>query len=121
MTTFAAQPTRSEPDGEELEALLARCAGKDAAAFEALYQCAAPRLLAVLVKMLRRRDLAEDVLQDVFVKVWEQAGQYDRIRGRPLARNGAAVGAADTAAGGLLQSLRFIRRDCQGGGSANCP
>ena len=85
MTTFAAQPTRSEPDGEELEALLARCAGKDAAAFEALYQCAAPRLLAVLVKMLRRRDLAEDVLQDVFVKVWEQAGQYDRIRGRPLA------------------------------------
>jgi len=85
MTTLAAQPTRAEPDGAELEALLARCAAKDAAAFEALYQCVAPRLLAVLVKMLRRRDLAEDVLQDVFVKVWEQAGQYDRIRGRPLA------------------------------------
>jgi RNA polymerase sigma-70 factor (ECF subfamily) len=85
MTTFAGQPSRPETDGAELEALLARCAAKDAAAFEALYQRVAPRLLAVLVKILRRRDLAEDVLQDVFVKVWEQAGQYDRIRGRPLA------------------------------------
>src|SRR5215472_15999604 len=85
MTTFAAQPTRSEPESAKLEALLARCAAKDPAAFEALYLGVAPRLLAVLVKMLRRRDLAEDVLQDVFIKVWEQAGQYDRIRGRPLA------------------------------------
>jgi len=76
---------RADVDAAELEALLARCAAKDRAAFELLYRRVAPTLLAVLLKMLRRRDLAEDVLQDVFVKVWEQAGQYDRIRGRPLA------------------------------------
>ncbi len=74
-----------EPESAELEALLGRCAAKDAAALEALYARVAPILLAVLMKMLRRRDLAEDVLQDVFVKVWQQAGQYDHIRGRPLA------------------------------------
>ena len=74
-----------EPDSAELEALLKRCAAKDAAALEALYGRVAPILLAVLMKMLRRRDLAEDVLQDVFVKVWQQAGQFDHIRGRPLA------------------------------------
>ena len=45
----------------------------------------APILLAVLLRMLRRRDVAEDVLQDVFVKVWQQASQYDQGRGRPLA------------------------------------
>ena len=77
--------TAAEPDAAELEALLVRCASRDASALEALYALVAPLLLAVLLKMLRRRDLAEDVLQDVFVKVWQQAGQFDRIRGRPLA------------------------------------
>ncbi len=78
-------PTATEPGSAELEALLARCASRDAAALEALYALVAPILLGVLLKMLRRRDLAEDALQDVFVKVWQQAGQFDRIRGRPLA------------------------------------
>ena len=82
------QPTHppiNEPDCAELEALLARCAAGEAAALETLYARVAPILLAVLMRMLKRRDLAEDVLQDVFVKVWQQASQFDRIRGRPLA------------------------------------
>ena len=74
-----------EPDSTELEALLVRCASKDRAALEALYIRAAPILLAVLMRILKRRDAAEDVLQDVFVKVWQQAAQFDQIRGRPLA------------------------------------
>jgi RNA polymerase sigma-70 factor (ECF subfamily) len=75
------------PEGgdQELEALLQRCAAHDAAALETLYARVAPLLLAVLMKMLRRRDLAEDVLQDVFVSVWQRAGQFDPIRGRALA------------------------------------
>src|ERR1700730_12558423 len=75
----------NEPDCTELEALLARCAAGEAAALETLYARVAPLLLAVLLRMLKRRDLAEDVLQDVFVKVWQQPSQFDRIRGRPLA------------------------------------
>lgn len=74
-----------EPDSAELEALLRRCAAKDAAALELLYARVAPIILAVLMRMLRRRDLAEDVLQDVFVKIWQHASQFDHIRGRPLA------------------------------------
>jgi RNA polymerase sigma-70 factor (ECF subfamily) len=79
------RPAVDEPDPAELEALLQRCAGGDAAALEALYTRVAPILLGVLLRMLKRRDLAEDVLQDVFVKVWQQARQFDPIRGRPLA------------------------------------
>jgi RNA polymerase sigma-70 factor (ECF subfamily) len=75
----------NEPDNAVLEGLLRRCAAKDAAALEQLYVRVAPLLLAVLTRMLRHRDLAEDVLQDVFVKIWQQAGQFDHIRGRPLA------------------------------------
>jgi len=79
------QPPAPELDGAELEALLARCAAGDRSALETLYARVAPLLLAVLVRMLRRRDLAEDALQDVFVSVWQRARQFDPIRGRPLA------------------------------------
>jgi RNA polymerase sigma-70 factor (ECF subfamily) len=74
-----------EPPRAELEALLGRCAAGEAAALERLYARVAPILLAVLMRMLKRRDLAEDVLQDVFVKVWQQASQFDPNRGHPLA------------------------------------
>ena len=74
-----------EPDSAELEALLARCATGDRAALATLYARVAPMLLAVLMRMLKRRDAAEDALQDVFVSVWQRARQFDPIRGRPLA------------------------------------
>ena len=82
------QPTQrpvQEPDSAELEALLARCASGDRSALETLYARVAPILLAVLMRMLKRRDAAEDALQDVFVSGWQRARQFDPIRGRPLA------------------------------------
>jgi RNA polymerase sigma-70 factor (ECF subfamily) len=82
---YGVQRHDNEPDPAELEALLRRCAAADAQALETLYVRVAPILLAVLLRMLKRRDLAEDVLQDVFVKVWQQARQFDPIRGRALA------------------------------------
>lgn len=75
----------AEPNNSDLEALLARCARQDARALEELYKQVSPLLLAVLLRMLRARDLAEDVLQDVFVRVWRQAGQYEAQKGRALA------------------------------------
>jgi RNA polymerase sigma-70 factor (ECF subfamily) len=77
--------SRNDAEGAELEALLSRCAAGDRSALEALYTRVAPILLAVLMRILRRRDAAEDALQDVFVAVWQRAGQFDPIRGRPLA------------------------------------
>lgn len=85
MNASDAVRSAGEPDPEILERLLTRIARQDAAALETLYGLVAPILLAVLMRMLRRRDLAEDVLQEVFLKVWQQAGQYDQARGRSLA------------------------------------
>jgi RNA polymerase sigma-70 factor, ECF subfamily len=65
----------------ELAALLAACAQHDRKAFQRLYDCTAPQLLASLVRILRQRALAEDALQDVFVQVWNRAGQYEPGRG----------------------------------------
>jgi RNA polymerase sigma factor (sigma-70 family) len=75
----------SESDQSELEQLLNRCAAQDPAALEQLYQRVAGILLAVVLRIVRQRDLAEDALQDVFVRIWMQARQYEQIRGRPLA------------------------------------
>ena len=72
-------------DGNELDELLGRCARRDAAALQVLYARTAPQLLAILVRMLGTRAAAEDALQDAFVRIWQQAGQFERIKGRAMA------------------------------------
>ena len=71
-------------DGAQLERLLSRCALQDRAAFAELYAVASPRLLACLLAILRRRDLAEDALQECFVRIWRRADQFDAYRGRAI-------------------------------------
>jgi RNA polymerase sigma-70 factor (ECF subfamily) len=70
---------------ERLVALLERCAGSDAAALEDLYQLTSPFLFASLTRMLKRRAVAEEALQDVFVSVWQRAAQFRPERGRAMA------------------------------------
>jgi RNA polymerase sigma-70 factor (ECF subfamily) len=74
-----------ELDPQLLEQLIVRCAKQDTRALEELYRTAAPGLLGCLIRMLHQRDVAEDALQDVFVRIWQRAGQYDQVRGRPQA------------------------------------
>src|SRR5579872_1705282 len=69
----------------ELEALIAACARRDSTALRRLYTLAAPKLFGCMVRILRRRALAEEALQDVFVAIWQRAAQYDASRGRPWA------------------------------------
>jgi RNA polymerase sigma-70 factor (ECF subfamily) len=70
---------------EELVALLARCARGESAALSALYRATAPHLLGCLTRILRRRALADEALQDVFVQVWQRAAQFEQQRGRVYA------------------------------------
>lgn len=60
--------------------LIAATARQDRAAFRALYQATSPTLFRVAVLVTRRRDAAEDALQDAYVKIWRSAGTFD---GRP--------------------------------------
>lgn len=68
----------------ELFDLLRRVARRDQAAFRTLYDQCGPHLFAVALRILKRRDLAEDVLQESFVSIWERAVDYDALRGAPL-------------------------------------
>jgi RNA polymerase sigma-70 factor (ECF subfamily) len=71
-------------DEEGLQRLLRSCAAGSRADLERLYRLCAPRVLGQLVVLLGDRAQAEDALQEVFIKVWERARQYDTSRGRPL-------------------------------------
>jgi len=59
-----------------LEDLLARSAQGDRAAFQRLYQASAAKLHGVALRILRRGDWAEEVLQECYVSIWTRAGDY---------------------------------------------
>lgn len=61
---------------EEIEALIARVALGDRAAFRALYAATSAKLHGLLIRILKDPAEAEDVLQDVYVKIWSHAGRY---------------------------------------------
>jgi RNA polymerase sigma-70 factor (ECF subfamily) len=73
------------PPEIELAQLLQRCAAQDPAAFRTLYDKTSPILFARLLRMLRRRSVAEEALQDVYVRIWQRAAQFEAHRGRALA------------------------------------
>jgi len=85
MTSHIDMESTAELDPTHLEGLLRRCALRDRAAYEELYRAASPKILACLIAILRRRDLAEDALQEVFVRVWRRSDQFDAYRGRAMA------------------------------------
>src|SRR5262245_6881139 len=74
-----------DPDDAELTQLIAACAARNAQALRQLYDRTAPQLLACMVRILKRKALAEEALQDVFVSIWQRAGQFESRRGRPRA------------------------------------
>jgi RNA polymerase sigma-70 factor, ECF subfamily len=68
----------------ELQALLARVALGDKAAFARVYQMTSPHLFGVALRILNGRAAAEDVLQEAFVSVWRLAGSYQAAAGQPM-------------------------------------
>ena len=60
-----------------LAELLARTALSDQAAFADLYRLTASHLYGVAVRILREPAVAEDMLQEAFVRVWHHAGSYN--------------------------------------------
>jgi RNA polymerase sigma-70 factor (ECF subfamily) len=67
------------------EALLRACASGDQTALHNLYEGTAPQLFGLALRMLRRRELAEEIVQDCFVSVWRSAHTFDPGRGTAMA------------------------------------
>jgi RNA polymerase sigma-70 factor (ECF subfamily) len=69
---------------QALEQLVARSAVGDRGAFRALYEATAPKLFGVALRILRREDWAEEVLQECYVSVWRHAPEYSASRAAPM-------------------------------------
>lgn len=69
----------------DVDALLASVARRDERAFARLYDATSPRVFGLVVRTLRDPRLSEDVVQEVYLQVWERAGDFDRRRGSAMA------------------------------------
>ena len=68
----------------ELVWLLASVAKGDEAAFERLYAATRAKLYGVVLRILRRHDLADEVMQETYLKVWNTAASFDATVASPI-------------------------------------
>jgi RNA polymerase sigma-70 factor (ECF subfamily) len=79
----------------QLEVLVERFKQKDVVAFEKLYDMYAQNICGVITTIVNDEDLAEEICQDVFIKIWNSADSYNSSKGRfftwllNIARNAA--------------------------------
>ena len=77
--------TAPEPDDRAVELdLLARITKRERVAFEELYTRYSNILYATAMKFLKEDADAQDVVQDVFIQIWDKAKLYDPAKGKPL-------------------------------------
>ena len=69
---------------ETLEGLLDATANGDHDAFRTLYDRSSAKLFGIVLRILKNRQKAEDVLQYVYLKIWQKAGSYDPVQGKPI-------------------------------------
>jgi len=66
---------------EEAE-LVTRLRSKDRQALEYLYDNYSGALYGVILRIVKKEDIADDVLQDVFLKIWDKFDSYDSTKGK---------------------------------------
>jgi len=79
-----AQNPQPAPQHAELAGLLAGCARRDQAALAGLYDLTSAKLFGVALRIVRREDWAEDVLQECYLRIWNHAGEYRAGLGAPM-------------------------------------
>ena len=79
----------------QLDKLVSQFQQKNVKAFEALYNMYCDSMLGVIYTIVRDQDIAQEVMQDVFIKAWNNADSYSSNKGRfftwilNIARNAA--------------------------------
>lgn len=71
-------------DPARLESLLNDCARGQEAALAELYKLTSPHLFALATRMLKRRDSAEEVLQECFISIWRHAASFSAERSQAM-------------------------------------
>ncbi|HRJ73548.1 MAG TPA: sigma-70 family RNA polymerase sigma factor [Terrimicrobiaceae bacterium] len=76
-------PTANRDDIDP--AVIRAVAEGDREAFERVYDAFSAPLYALALRMLQRPEDAEELLQEIFARIWNEAARYNPERGAPLA------------------------------------
>ncbi len=71
--------------GHDLVSLIAAMSQGDRQAFASLYAATSAKLYGIVLRIVRQRDVADDVVQDVCVLIWQRAATFDAKYGTPIA------------------------------------
>jgi RNA polymerase sigma-70 factor (ECF subfamily) len=80
MASFSA----TEQHSGGLERLLLRMTERDEKAFKQLYAATRRKLFSTILLLVKRRYLAEEILQEAYVRIWLNAGSYRPSLGSPM-------------------------------------
>ena len=75
----------SEEDVARLDALLLDVSTGDRQAFAEVYQVSSNLLYSICIRLIRRKEVAQEVLQEAFVRIWQKSHLYDKKRGSAIA------------------------------------
>ena len=78
-------PAPEIDDDLSIETLLRDVADGDRAAFAEIYDRISSRVLGLIIRLLRDRAQSEEVMQEVFLEIWQQAAKFDTNRGSGMA------------------------------------
>lgn len=68
----------------DLTKLLGRIANQDRAAFAKLYDATSAKLFGTVLRILKDREKSEEVLQEAYVRIWNNAGRFDAAKASPI-------------------------------------
>ncbi len=69
----------------EITWLLAAVARGDAAAFDRLYATTCAKIYGVVLRILRRHDLAADAMEETYLQIWRSVAEFDPALSNPVA------------------------------------
>ncbi len=69
---------------DELINLIARCSLRDQASLKLLFELTSPYLNAIALRILKSKELGNEVLQEAFLQIWNNADSYRPHLARPL-------------------------------------
>lgn len=81
---LSSSPSARDGARARLVEALADVARGDRAALKIVYDLTAAKLMGVCLRICQDREAAEDVMQEVYLKIWDRAGRFDASRPSPI-------------------------------------
>ncbi len=81
ITVFKSSDTKFCNSNNDLDSLVKLVQSKSERGFHTLYTMYSGALYGVIIKLVKRTEVADDLLQDTFVKIWKYIGSYDNSKG----------------------------------------